>query len=113
MSWLKVRGLLTWPGTVYYNQGKVVRYTCMQILKDMIHSFLEIYMHHTKKSSAHRAWLYELSWKSIESKTASNESEVNNELNVNFLQNSPNSIQHTYSSEFFMDQSNYETLLFI
>ena len=45
----------------------------------------------------------------IETETLFNKTEMNNELNINSLQNSPLSIQYTCYSEVPIDQSSYES----
>ena len=49
--------------------------------------------------------------KCIKTEALLTKTEMNNEGNINFLQNSPHTIQHTYFSKFSTDQSIFKILL--
>ena len=49
----------------------------------------------------------------INSEVAFTKIEKNEEWNVSFLQNTPLTIQHTYSCQFSIDRTTFETSLFI
>ena len=50
--------------------------------------------------------------KIIETEAVFDKTEINDEWNINFLQNSTPSIQHIHFSEFIIDWSTFETFLF-